>query len=221
MAVLAYEDAARPCEVALWAIDLGPSGGDRIEAQSSAAAGPGSPRLSTDELERIMEMVAQNLAAAGVGDSAGQPPKRSVGARSATRWLPVRPMRHQPLEEARLAWPCLDEHVVRDLACCVAESERDDHYVVQRTDHRKELGDEVDRRQNPQGREPDGDLDRGTRGSHLSRLAVVTQSGNTDARSLAVPGGRRRANTTIADQVRTIRPTPTSSRPPPVLTAPD
>ena len=61
---------------------------------------------------------------------------------------------------------------------------------------------------------------RGTRESHHSRLAVVTQAGKTDARSLAAPGGRRRTRTTIAVHDRASRPAPTTSTRRRVPTAP-
>lgn len=54
---------------------------------------------------------------------------------------------------------------------------------------------------------------RGTNGSLRRRRAVVTHAGNTDARSRARPGGRRRANTISNPHDATSTPTPTSAHP--------
>ena len=45
------------------------------------------------------------------------------------------------------------------MARCIAEREDDDHHVVQWPDHRKELRDQVDRRDHPERGDRDHDLD--------------------------------------------------------------
>jgi hypothetical protein len=54
------------------------------------------------------------------------------------------PAREQPLQDARVGRPRLKEHSPRDLACRVSEGERDDEHIVERTDDRQELGNQID-----------------------------------------------------------------------------
>lgn len=56
----------------------------------------------------------------------------------------------EALEQPRLGRPCLEEDLSRNLSGGVAEGKDDHDHVVERSDDRQELGNEVDRRQDPQ-----------------------------------------------------------------------
>ncbi|MGD9749601.1 MAG: hypothetical protein AB7W59_01255 [Acidimicrobiia bacterium] len=82
--------------------------------------------------------------------------------------------------------------------------------VVERTDHRNELGDQIDRRQQPPPANATTALTRrGTRRSRRNRRAVVTHAGRT----VTCPGGSRRASAIITAHVERTTITATSTQP--------
>ena len=56
----------------------------------------------------------------------------------------LRPAREQPLQDAWVGRPGLQEHGPWHLTRGVAEHERDHEHVVEWTDDRQELGDQID-----------------------------------------------------------------------------
>lgn len=61
-------------------------------------------------------------------------------------------------EDPSFGGPGLDERRRWDTSGRVAQRESDDDDVIERTDHRQELGDQVDRRQHPHGGDRNGEL---------------------------------------------------------------
>ena len=88
--------------------------------------------------------------------------------------------------------------------------EHDHDDVVQGSDHRKELRDQIDRREHPQEREPDCELGRAEVPADRcrSRRAVVAESGRNPASSFRLPSGKRAASSTSSIQLATNRAMP-------------
>ena len=81
----------------------------------------------------------------------------------------------ETFEQPGIARPCFEQDGARHSTGSIAESERDDDYIIQRTNHGKELRNQVDGRDDPYHRHQDGDL-RATR--HARVLAQATDHGD-------------------------------------------
>jgi len=81
----------------------------------------------------------------------------------------------ETFEQPGIARPCFEQDGARHSTGSTAESERDDDYIIQRTNHGKELRNQVDGRDDPYHRHQDGDL-RATR--HAWVLAQATDHGD-------------------------------------------
>ena len=97
----------------------------------------------------------------------------SNGSRSASGLLTR--SSQETFEQPGIARPCFEQDSARHSTGSIAESERDDDYIIQRTDHGKELRNQVDGRDDPYHRHQDGDL-RATR--HARVLAQATDHGD-------------------------------------------
>jgi len=64
----------------------------------------------------------------------------------------------EPREDSLLRRPRLDKNLAWDATGGIAQGESHHYHVVQRTDHGQELGDQVDRREDPKRRDAQGDL---------------------------------------------------------------
>jgi len=81
----------------------------------------------------------------------------------------------ETFEQPRIARPCFEQDAARDPTGGIAEGERDDHDIIQGTDHGEELGNQVDGRDDPYHRGKDGKL-RSTR--HARVIAQATDHGD-------------------------------------------
>ena len=102
----------------------------------------------------------------------------------------------QPGKKLRLARPSFLQHISRYSPGGIAQRESDDDDIVERADDRQELGDEIDRREDPESGEYQGNLRAtGNPGSRRNRQIVLAHVGRNAARSLSTPRGRVRART--------------------------
>ena len=108
------------------------------------------------------------------GASARSPGKYRFNGRRSASGLLTRSSQ-ETFEQPGIARPCFEQDGARDSTGGIAESERDDDYIIQRTDHGKELRNQVDGRDDPYHRHQDGDL-RATR--HARVLAQATDHGD-------------------------------------------